>query len=258
MRKSDQNNQCGYCDAAYYAILAEDYFTGKNKPPTPPPSNIATLKTSTELMFHNLRIAMDTVDWSAEICGAPAWRYIYHTIHSADKWFINPSTRFNEPEPCFHTEGLAYPDNPSDTVLDRETLYTYYENIKPSNPITVLATSDVMEDVNGIRSKYGSLLNYYEHMGLIKRQFVDGMIKIGDVRITLIPVEKGKAVSVFLFESDGKKLIYAPCRFLTVASMSIVERLSRPTIAEINVPPFNIRLLRYADRERRSRKRSMT
>ena len=26
MRQSDINNQCGFCDAAYYALLAEDYF----------------------------------------------------------------------------------------------------------------------------------------------------------------------------------------------------------------------------------------
>ena len=92
MRKSDQNNQSGYCDAAYYAILAEDYFAGKDKPSALPPSNIATLKTSTELMFHNLHIAMDTVDWNADVCGTTAWRYIYHTLHSADKFFINPNS----------------------------------------------------------------------------------------------------------------------------------------------------------------------
>lgn len=33
-------------------------------------------------MFYNFRIAMDTVDWNADIRGAPAWRYIYHTLHS--------------------------------------------------------------------------------------------------------------------------------------------------------------------------------
>lgn len=31
MRKSDQNNQGGYCDAAYYAILDEDYFGKRQK-----------------------------------------------------------------------------------------------------------------------------------------------------------------------------------------------------------------------------------
>ena len=40
----------------------------------------------------------------------------------------------------------------------------YYDNIKPDNPITVYANTETMNDLNGIRSKYGSLLAYYEHM----------------------------------------------------------------------------------------------
>ncbi|MDR3120904.1 MAG: hypothetical protein LBU58_06180, partial [Clostridiales bacterium] len=92
--------------------------------------NAAALETSVALMFHNLRIAMDTVDWNANICGAPAWRYIYHTIHSAHKWFINPGRRFDEPEPPFHTPKLDWPDTPADIVLSRETLYSYYEQVR--------------------------------------------------------------------------------------------------------------------------------
>ena len=86
----------------------------------------------------------------------------------------------------------------------------YYDNIKPKNPVTVYAAAEVMNDVNGIRSKYGSLLDYYEHMSLIKRQTVDDSVTIGSIRISFIPVSKKKAVSVFVFEDGGKKLIYAP------------------------------------------------
>jgi len=87
----------------------------------------------------------------------------------------------------------------------------YYENIKPDNPITVYANTEIMNDLNGIRSKYGSLLAYYEHMSLIKRQSVEDSVVIGNIKITLVPVQKNKAVSTFVFESNGKKLIYAPC-----------------------------------------------
>lgn len=88
----------------------------------------------------------------------------------------------------------------------------YFENIKPSNPVTVYADSSVMQDLDGIRSKYGSFLSYYEHMGLIKKQTIQDSIELGNIKITLIPVPKDdKAVSVFVFESNGKKLIYAPC-----------------------------------------------
>jgi len=124
LRNSDVSNQ-GVCDAVRYALLAEDYFCS-----TKAISNISTIKDSVDLMFFNLKIAMDTVDWNAAVCGAPAWRYIYHTLHSADKWFINPSKRDDEPEPSFHTTGLDWPDTLSDMVLTRETLYAYYERVR--------------------------------------------------------------------------------------------------------------------------------
>ena len=42
-----------------------------------------------------------------------------------------------------------------------------------------------------------------------------------------------------------------------VASKSIVERASNPTIAATNIPPFKINLSRYSEREIRSKKRSI-
>ncbi|MCL2159231.1 MAG: MBL fold metallo-hydrolase [Oscillospiraceae bacterium] len=87
----------------------------------------------------------------------------------------------------------------------------YYDNIKPLNPITVYARAETMDDLNAIKSKYGSLLDYYEYMSLIRRQSVDGLVDIGNIKITLVPIPKNKAVSTFVFESNGKKLVYAPC-----------------------------------------------
>ena len=87
----------------------------------------------------------------------------------------------------------------------------YYEDIKPDPPVMVYASTETMKDLNGIRSKYGSLLDYYEHMRLIQRCPTDEPVVIDNIKITMIPVPKQKAVSVFVFESAGKKLIYAPC-----------------------------------------------
>ncbi|MCL2833362.1 MAG: MBL fold metallo-hydrolase [Treponema sp.] len=87
----------------------------------------------------------------------------------------------------------------------------YYSGVKPASPIIVYAASEVMKDLNGIRSKYGPMLDYYEHMGLIRRQPAADSIVINDVKIIFLPVPKNKAVSVFVFESEGKKLVYAPC-----------------------------------------------
>jgi phosphoribosyl 1,2-cyclic phosphate phosphodiesterase len=87
----------------------------------------------------------------------------------------------------------------------------YYDGIKIDNPIAVCASAWVMRDLNGIRTKYGPLLDYYESMGMITRRIVEKSMAIGGIDIAFIPVPKRKAVSVFVFESGGKKLIYAPC-----------------------------------------------
>lgn len=44
----------------------------------------------TDANFVNLEIALHTYDRNAPVKDAPAWRFVYHTLHSADKWFFNP------------------------------------------------------------------------------------------------------------------------------------------------------------------------
>jgi len=87
----------------------------------------------------------------------------------------------------------------------------YYENKKPENKITICASEGVMNDINGIRNTYGSFMDYYEYMELIKRHIVGDVLKINDIDITFLPVPKEKSVTVFVFESNGKKVVYAPC-----------------------------------------------
>lgn len=87
----------------------------------------------------------------------------------------------------------------------------FYEGEKPQNPINVYAQSKVMYDVNGIKNKFGSFLNYYEYMGLIKRKIAEHSVMIKDIKITFVPVPGNNAVTVFVFEANGRKLVYAPC-----------------------------------------------
>jgi len=87
-----------------------------------------------------------------------------------------------------------------------------YENKTPENPIAVYATAATMQDITAICNKFGSFLDYYEHAAkLIKRHVVGAPFTIGNIKITLVPVAEGSGVSVFVFEENGKKLIYAPC-----------------------------------------------
>lgn len=56
------------------------------------------IKKQTITNFINMETAIKTYDRNAPVCGTPAWRYVYHAIHSADKWF---SIRQNSQNPVF-------------------------------------------------------------------------------------------------------------------------------------------------------------
>lgn len=77
--------------------------------------------------YLNLETAIKTYDRNAPVCGTPAWRYVYHTIHSADKWFFNP---FVFDEPPFHEDGMDNPDNPCTVELSDAELLEYLEKVK--------------------------------------------------------------------------------------------------------------------------------
>ena len=89
------------------------------------------IKKQTDSNFINLRTAILTYDREALVCGAPAWRYVYHTIHSADKWFFNP---FVYEEPSFHVDGMdngLTPDernHSTETGLDNFNDYDFIVN----------------------------------------------------------------------------------------------------------------------------------
>ena len=67
------------------------------------------IKETVEPNFLNIRTSIRTYDRNALCCGALCWRWVYHALHSADKWFINPN---DYREPAFHEEGMDNPDNP--------------------------------------------------------------------------------------------------------------------------------------------------
>ena len=77
--------------------------------------------------FLNIRTSIQTYDRDAICCGAPYWRWVYHALHSADKWFINP---YVYDEPSFHEEGMDNPDNPTSVVLTDEQLLEYLDQVE--------------------------------------------------------------------------------------------------------------------------------
>ena len=77
--------------------------------------------------FLNIRTSIQTYDRDALCCGSPCWRWVYHALHSADKWFINP---FDYEEPTFHEEGMDDPDKRCSTILTDEELINYLDSIE--------------------------------------------------------------------------------------------------------------------------------
>ncbi|OOM76441.1 carbon-phosphorus lyase complex accessory protein [Clostridium puniceum] len=78
-----------------------------------------------------------------------------------------------------------------------------------TSPINVFAMEHVMADINSIGSKLGSYLDYYENIrNLIKRKVVEDHIYLEDIKLTFV---KAGSATVFIFEKNDKKVIYAPC-----------------------------------------------
>ncbi|MDU1540030.1 MAG: MBL fold metallo-hydrolase [Paeniclostridium sordellii] len=77
------------------------------------------------------------------------------------------------------------------------------------NPINVYAMEHVMSDINSIQFKFGTYLDYYENTrNLIKREIINKFMYIEDIKISCIKVNHA---TVFVFEENDKKVVYAPC-----------------------------------------------
>lgn len=111
--------------------------------------------------FLNLRTSVLTYDRDALCYGAPCWRWVYHAVHSADKWFINPA---DYTEPDFHEEGLDNPEKPCKTVLTDAQLLAYLSSVEQKTYAYLDSLTDAMlyEKPAGCR---------YTRMELVLRQF---------------------------------------------------------------------------------------
>lgn len=90
-----------------------------------------------------------------------------------------------------------------------------------NNPINVLAMEHVMSDMNSIQFVFGSYLDYYEKTrNLIKRKVINKFIHIDGIKISCIKVNHA---TIFVFEENEKKVIYAPCDVKPFPNDEILE-----------------------------------
>ena len=99
---------------------------------------IRQIKNQTEINFINIRDQIDVAELEAVFDGVNGSRYIFHNLHSMDRFFINPISYVYEGEKLF-----GIPENLSvistaregfveDTsiVISREKLLAYFEYVK--------------------------------------------------------------------------------------------------------------------------------
>ncbi|MBQ9609623.1 MAG: DinB family protein [Lachnospiraceae bacterium] len=114
--------------------------------------------------FLNIRTSIQTYDRDADCLGSPCWRWVYHALHSADKWFINP---FDYEEPPFHEEGLDNPDNSCNVILSDEDLLAYLDSIEKKTLDYLDTLTDQMLYEKPEKCKYTRMelvLRQYRHL----------------------------------------------------------------------------------------------
>lgn len=112
--------------------------------------------------------------WDKRYDGLPMWKYLYHTLYSMDRWYINPGDPAYR-DPDFHTETMANLNVvPDGERLSREQLEGYFYRIKDKieNYIRELEDSELTEMPEGcamsrFRLILGQFRHWHRHMGII-------------------------------------------------------------------------------------------
>lgn len=118
----------------------------------------------TEIMLYNVDITLHTCDLDVIVCEMPIWKHLYHSLHSLDRWFINPD---KYDEPSFHEPNLNSLDIPSENVLFREELIQYFNEIKSKINLYLKGLTDDMlsEKPEGCEyTRLALVLGQYRHL----------------------------------------------------------------------------------------------
>lgn len=103
-----------------------------------------------------------------------------------------------------HTEGFRAVEQ---IALDFRTWQGY-----PEKRIALHLPERLVDPLKRIRSQYGALLDFYERSGFINVETFRDRVRIEDVEVIAIPVDRGRQTSyIYVFERAGRRVVYAPC-----------------------------------------------
>ena len=132
---------------------------------------VSTIEEQTETLFLNVEITLHTCNMNIIVCGMPVWKHVYHMLHSLDRWFINPQVY---EEPPFHEPNLNSLDIPSEKVLSKEEMLSYFDGIKVKISCYLKDLTDDMLaekpencDYTRMALVFGQYRHCYAHIGII-------------------------------------------------------------------------------------------
>lgn len=112
--------------------------------------------------------------WDKRYDGLPIWKYLYHTLYSLDRWYVNPGdSKYQSPE--FHTETLADLNVVTEEVyLERKQLELYFFQIreKIQKYIVNLNDNDLTQnpkncELSRFRLILGQFRHWHRHVGIL-------------------------------------------------------------------------------------------
>ena len=82
----------------------------------------------------------------------------------------------------------------------------------PDKEVRLVLPRPLADRLRDLCSVYGPLIDFYEDQGFVRFIPFDDRYEIGEVGITALEVGRGSQSSfIYVFESQGRKAVYAPC-----------------------------------------------
>ncbi|MBR1585299.1 MAG: DinB family protein [Clostridia bacterium] len=113
--------------------------------------------------------------WQKRYDELPMWKYVYHTLYSMDRWFINPNDAAYR-DPPFHTAHLADLNQVpgEEEGVTRDQIMGYFDRIRQKLDAYVadlrdeqLAACPPGCDMSRFRLILGQYRHWHRHMGVI-------------------------------------------------------------------------------------------
>ena len=147
-------------------------------------------RTGPAAFLHDINLLIDTpAEIISQLNRAPIKRIDYLTFSHLD------------PD---HIEGFRMVEQ---LTLDFRTWRAY-----PQKQICLLLPEELSERLSKVSSQYGPVLDFYRESGFLRLELFRNTIRVGEVGITALPVDRGSQISfVYVLEKAGRRVVYAPC-----------------------------------------------